>query len=81
MSNNQSAFPYTKMTYGQAQKSVEGMSLRDYFAAKALPVAWAALEEGYFEADEYNSAQRMAECAYQLADAMLSERNKGNKND
>lgn len=51
-----------------------GMTLRDYFAAKAMTVAWAALEGGYFEADAESSAERMAECAYQLADAMLRAR-------
>jgi len=52
-----------------------GMSLRDYFAAKALPVAWKAFEDGYFghvEADSINLS--VAECAYQMADAMLSAR-------
>ncbi|MGQ5289860.1 hypothetical protein ACULN0_10960 [Pectobacterium actinidiae] len=58
----------------EVNKLCGGMTLRDYFAGKALPVAWAGLEGGYFEADAETSAERMAECAYQLADAMLKAR-------
>lgn len=53
-----------------------GMSLRDYMAAKALPVAWKAMEDGYFEADGWESInQGVAVCAYQMADAMIAARN------
>ncbi|NDO80422.1 hypothetical protein CJP72_06415 [Citrobacter sp. NCU1] len=52
----------------------QGMTLRDYFAAKSMAVAWSALEGGYFEAEPDSSADKMAECAYQLADAMLRAR-------
>ncbi len=41
-----------------------GMSLRDYFAAKALPVVLTY------------PGQRFAEAAYAIADAMLAERKK-----
>jgi len=52
-----------------------GMNLRDYFAAKALPAAWAAFDGGYFDAGEWDSINRgVAECAYQMADAMLAAR-------
>jgi hypothetical protein len=52
-----------------------GMSLRDYFAAKALPTAWTAFADGYFEADGWDSInQGVAVCAYQMADAMLAAR-------
>ncbi|HEN8706672.1 TPA: hypothetical protein U8209_003153 [Pseudomonas putida] len=51
------------------------MTLRDYFAAKALPTAWAAFEGGYFDAGDWESINRgVAECAYQMADAMLLAR-------
>lgn len=47
----------------------EGMTLRDYFAAKAMQgFAAAALE--------LPTIQDMAACAYGWADAMLQERNK-----
>lgn len=44
-----------------------GMSLRDYFAAKAI----AASDISYWSASE------LAASAYELADAMLAERKKG----
>jgi len=50
----------------------EGMTLRDYFAAKALPIAWDAFDKGYFSDADYNAA--VVKCAYQIADAMLMER-------
>ena len=48
-----------------------GMTLRDYFAAKALPFALSecALSEDY-------DVNIPAELAYQFADAMLKERGK-----
>jgi hypothetical protein len=49
----------------------EGMSLRDYFAAKAL----IGLFE--FHGSGLLSEQEMAEAAYRFADAMLAEREKG----
>jgi len=47
-----------------------GMSLRDYFAAKAMQGFAAA------GADEWPSAEDLAHDAYTLADAMLRERAK-----
>ena len=46
-----------------------GMTLRDYFAAKALPTAIKEVED----AGTYNLAD-VAAIAYQYADAMLKER-------
>ncbi|EMW1975087.1 hypothetical protein AAEP88_001764 [Yersinia enterocolitica] len=67
------AFPATGRPDQQFIKQ-EGMTLRDYFAAKAIAVAWSALAAGYFEADAESSADKMAICAYQLADAMIKAR-------
>lgn len=53
-----------------------GMSLRDYFAAKAMQIAWKAAEDGYFESGEDSINADVAACAYQMADAMLAERAK-----
>lgn len=54
-----------------------GMSLRDYFAAKSIPVAWMAFSDGYFQADGWDSINEgVAVCAYQMADAMLAARDK-----
>ena len=49
-----------------------GMLLRDHFAGQALAIAWKAQEAGYYE----GGAREIAECAYQLADAMILERSK-----
>lgn len=47
----------------------EGISVRDYFAAKAL----AGMASAYHE---HWTVERAAEAAYELADAMLKERAK-----
>lgn len=47
----------------------EGMELRDYFAAKALPLAWQAFDDPM--AIDYHHVAREA---YELADAMLKAR-------
>lgn len=64
-----------------------GMELRDYFAAKALPLAMNWMEHNYkielqflkpdwkWNMDE-SDAQEIAEIAYHLADAMMAEREK-----
>jgi hypothetical protein len=50
-----------------------GMTLRDYFAAKAL--------QGLLASSEFNSFEGYASAAYTAADAMLAERAKGMKDD
>jgi hypothetical protein len=54
----------------------EGMTLRDYFAAKSLLLGWKVFDEGY-SPDEC-SPENIAKFAYLMADAMLAEREKGN---
>lgn len=49
-----------------------GMTMRDAFAIAALPVAWDACDKGYFD----GASSEIAACAYQMADAMLIERQK-----
>ena len=59
--------PPTKVYHG-------GMTLRDYFAAKAMPIAAGGLNhpgEDFVCNDQYS---RLAQDAYKLADAMLEER-------
>jgi len=68
-SKNPLAFPAIDETYLQ-----EGMSLRDYFAAKAMQVY---LKMAYDE-NSYSN-KRISEKSYQIADAMLEERTKQNK--
>ncbi|EJA2551641.1 hypothetical protein MWS75_003719 [Serratia marcescens] len=63
------AFPEPVMDFGQSR----GMTLRDYFAAKAMqgmlsnPGMWDLLNERH--------AQSVAKDAYIMADAMLKARN------
>ena len=58
------AFPATNY-HGH---KLEGMTLRDYFAAKAMLGVLASLQEG----DDFN--ERGCEWAYKVADAMLKAR-------
>lgn len=58
-----------------------GMTLRDYFAAKALPQVMhtqlrMALAGQSFEG---SPEEKAAKAAYEIADAMLAEREKGNQ--
>lgn len=59
---------------GQSQ----GMTLRDYFAAAALPAAIAALDRG-LDMTELPDEDSAATMAYDYADAMLMEREKREK--
>lgn len=46
------------------------MSLRDWFAGQAFQSAWLAMDGGYYQ----GGSKDVAECAYQMADAMLAAR-------
>ena len=61
--NNPQAFPHGDPTHGGEQ----GMTLRNYFAAKAMQ----GLVNG---TSTIPTAEKFAEVAYQLADAMLKAR-------
>ncbi len=83
MNDGGTAFPlpYAVDALGSLTIAEPGMSLRDYFAAKALPVAWDVLKhaaQGGFDIEdpETNLPPTMAETAYRLADAMLKARAK-----
>lgn len=49
----------------------QGMTLRDYFAAKAMQGMLSACT-GWSESDQ----ERLAKCSYKMADEMMKERNK-----
>ena len=82
------AFPtnVTKSSGGDGWKTDYGMDLRDYFAAKTLPIAYKIWKDYYFS--EENSGgnkpssfevdgdypELIAETAYELADAMMKVR-------
>ena len=56
--------------------NTDGMSLRDYFAAKAMPVLIANfLEKELDQVDPIGWMDGLAMDAYSMADAMLKERN------
>jgi hypothetical protein len=59
------AFPRTGF-----HKEQDGMTLRDYFAAKAMPWVASDLPAG----DNFQAL--VAKFSYKMADAMLAERNK-----
>ena len=61
-----SAFPTDPTSYDESDI---GMTLRDYFAAKALPIAIQEMNEA--ESYDINDA---ATLAYQYADAMMDAR-------
>lgn len=68
---NPPAFPHTNPAFDDnwnKDRQIDGMSLRDYFAAAALM----GLRSG-FNLDYNKCAQE----AYKIADAMLEEKNKG----
>jgi hypothetical protein len=64
------AFPFTEMhTHGSPYTQWKGMTLRDYFAAKAM--------QGDFNAGvSDNEFDAVAKRAYKAADAMLEAREK-----
>lgn len=68
------AFPVSSDNY--AKPDCEGMTLRDYFAAKAMQIMWDAYDKGYCglnNQDEPN-VTTIAQGAYHMADAMLKAR-------
>ena len=48
-----------------------GMTLRDYFAAKAMPVVWAEIPD---DVGRDHALGRLGAFAYEMADAMLKAR-------
>jgi hypothetical protein len=60
------AFPYSRLG-----SDADGMTLRDYFAAKAMQGLLAQSEGGAF----FSPVKEAANYAYSMADAMLKARN------
>ena len=73
---NQSAFPRSE-SLRYSQHITGGMTLRDYFAAKALQVVydknWEMFMNETFESPE-EAVEGAAKDAYELADAMMKAR-------
>lgn len=73
------AFPvaYSNEADGPTVMPTRGMTLRDYFASKAMPVALDAAWRDEWCFDGFDSFDEMiASTAYAMADAMLAERNR-----
>lgn len=69
------AFPLhvPTLAYGDASETFEGMTLRDYFAAKALQ-AMVTKSDGQSKTGGKKGVQLIAAYAYEFADAMLKAR-------
>lgn len=80
---NPPAFPRTGKQLGNDRFDEPGMTLRDYFAGQALGAIIAATSAGQHQPsrDEWGITDGMAFDAYELADAMLAARQKGQPND
>lgn len=61
------AFPTTEANYTDPKWSYEGISIRDYFAAKAMLMSFG-------EAGTDIDVSRMATYCYEMADAMMEAR-------
>lgn len=80
--NGGPAFPVSDVMALEPRTTAEivslahGMSLRDYFAAKALPGFLSTCEREPGGAVSSLSAEALARASYEMADAMLAERAK-----
>jgi len=72
------AFPaaYTVGPNDDLYPPTPGMTLRDYFAAGALPAVMARMHEDIQHLGSPTFPQNVAGHAYRIADAMLAERTK-----
>jgi len=61
------AFP---QPYQECMSHLRGLTMRDYFAAKAMQGELASQREGY----DWSQTSKLAAYAYQIADAMLEAR-------
>jgi hypothetical protein len=71
------AFPSAQLdTTTLTYKYVEGMTLRDYFAAKAMQIMWDAYDKGYcgLNNNDAPNGEIIALASYKMADDMLKAR-------
>ena len=74
--NDRPAFPYTEYNQdGSLYNTERGMTLRDWFAGQALN-GWLST---FGEDDIPTGTKALAIFAYEIADAMLEEREKGHE--
>lgn len=76
--NGGPAFPTVEANYHNENMRSEGLSIRDYFAAKALNgiIASGNLKQAQTLAAQIEQIEQVAMAAYSYADAMLLERAK-----
>ena len=76
MSNTNTGGPAFPSHGSMGEVAQEGMTLRDYFAAKAMQIMWDAYDKGYcgLNNNDAPNVEIIAEGAYQRADAMLKAR-------
>lgn len=67
--------PQGKFSDSRVPRDQEGMSLRDYFAAKAMQTATSVLAE-VCEEDAEMVIRKIASASYMIADAMIAQRDK-----
>lgn len=76
------AFPCTEANYTDPKWTSKGLSMRDYFAAKALSGMLASKDSEDFDSEQLRRNNYTAYCAnyaesaYEFADAMLEARKK-----
>ena len=75
--NDESAFP---VQVGNTIDDLRGMSLLDYFAAKAMQgcLAYSSVDPMRGNWQENASAEETANYAYEIAEAMMNERKRRN---
>jgi hypothetical protein len=69
------AFPRADGRHDSSKPDEQGMDLRDYFAAKALPAIYEAYaDKALTEGWEVDWPSRVASTSYKIADEMIKER-------
>lgn len=74
--NNPPAFPVLIVDRPEELTHFNGMTLRDYFAAKALQGMFANPDDGHenYDLSYEDYVKEIARCSYKMADAMLAAR-------
>ena len=74
--NNSPAFPSQSVYIEDQETNSRGMSLRDYMAAKAMPVLATQFYSFNQQLSEGSVPELVSKAAYEFADAMLKAREK-----
>ena len=75
MTKNIPAFPL-EVIYTQENERFNGMTLRDYFAAKAMQGMFANPDDSHenYDLSYEDYVKEIARCSYKMADAMMKAR-------